>query len=462
MLTLFKILLCSILLFSRLLYANFPTYVEVNIGETLQVESYPEITLLSKRVTCYDSTFQRIGAAEIELRIGDKNVIVPVGYENPDVMVKNARIGVECIKDYEKDFTNNRFHLTKDARLRISRADEPLMPAGSHAYPLNTPWNSGFRTQGWLTICYNINTLEGKNELKMERYHDGWDLGVWEGQLVHAVCTGIIVSPDDYPELIEKDLLYNKNEARIGPNPFLIKHPELPILYYYTHMSGLTKDFQEGEMITKGEPLGYASSRGSSGGWYHLHFSIIHIDEKIHINPFPFLSEWYAESLPHYQDFITDFQVYDYEDTLLSKDQFEEGVISEKITTSRAFRNSLPGIIHVREAVARSPYAGLNHVLFGQFAVLKSQFTSRGDIPGELWFGHTGKARLYLNGKLIYDGENKDPYHRSIQPFQWDSHMMQTRFIDGKNEIVIAIEQTNPFWSFSVRPRNRLGIKLER
>ena len=44
------------------------------------------------------------------------------------------------------------------------------------------------------------------------------------------------------------------------------------------------------------------------------------------------------------------------------------------------------------------PVAGLNHAVFGQFAVLKNSFEPGEPIEGELWFGHTGRASLYLNG----------------------------------------------------------------
>jgi len=455
-----KIIIFVVIIIPKLIYCNFPTYVEINIGETIKLKNYPPIILLSKSITVYDSVYQRIGASEVLLKVGNEKVIVPVGYENPDVIIKNVRLGVEVISDYEADFTNNRFHVNKDARIRISKADKPLFPLGSHLYPLSTPWNSGFKTQGWLTVCYNVSAMEGKITKKANRYHDGWDFGVWEGQIVRSVCTGKIVSPDDYPEFIKLGLLYNKNGARIGTNPFLVKDPDAPILYYYTHLSGLAKDFKEGEVIKKGEVLGYASARGSSGGWFHLHFSMIHLEKKIHINPFPFLAEWYKESLLHYQDFLTEFEIFYFPDEIKNIILFENSVLQGNVQPSGKFVNSIPGIVHVREAVATAPFSGMNHVLFDQFAILKTNFISEKKQLGEIWFGHSGKVRVYLNGELIYYGENKIPYHRKLQPFQWDSEMIQTEFKEGENKIIIAIEQTNPFWSFSIRPRTRLGITL--
>ncbi len=452
--------------FARTIH-NFPHYVEINKGETVELSGFPRVKLIDTRVTYISSESNRIGKAEATLLIGEKIIVVPVGYENEDVIAGDVRLGVEVIADYEKAAVNDRFHVKKDARIRMARAGEPLMASGSHVYPLFVPWNNGSRTQGWLTVCYNIETLEKPGEVKLGRHHDGWDFGAWEGQQVRSVCRGTVVSADDFPELIEKNCLYNKNSAPVGGNPFLVKHPDLPLLYYYTHMSGLARSFRPGEIIEKGEVLGYASARGSSGGWYHLHFSMILIDEQVHVNPFPFLAEWYRETMPHDQDFLSDFEVYHFRaegDAARSTDmksEFEKGVLTGGVKPTGHFHNSLPGSVHVREAVSEAPYAGLNHAVFGQFAVLKSEFNLREAAQGELWFGHTGRASLYLNGEKVYEGSPDNAYHRSKQPFQPDAQMIPCQFVKGINQVFVTIEQTDVWWQFSIRPRDRLGMPLE-
>lgn len=452
-----------LLLFSLVIAAcgfsqNFPHYVELNIGETVTLKDFPPVTLVSKKVTFRDAATGRIGAAQATLKVGNSQVVVPVGYENSDIIVGTVRIGVEVISDYEEEFTNQRFHLEKDARIRIAVANQPLMQPGSHIYPLFVPWNNGSRTQGWLTACYNIDGLEGTAEAKIGRHHDGFDFGAWEGQLVRSVCTGRVVSASDYPALLENGLLYDKNDGGIGGNPFLIKQPDLPILFYYTHLSGLTRNFAKGETIHKGEPLGYASSRGSSGGWYHLHFSMIHIDDLVHINPYPFLAEWYKETMTHYQDFLTVYKVY-YSEDMENEDVLVK-VLAGKMKPIHKFSNSLPGVIHLREAIAGASYSGLNHIIHNKYAVLEGEFSVPSKMNGELWFGHSGKARLFLNGIKVYDGELENKYHKSKQPLQTDSLMFQCEFKKGVNKIVIAIEQTDVNWSFSLRPRTRLGTPL--
>ena len=449
------------IIFSSSALAGFPEYHDVNTGQTIKVKWGSPVKIISKSVVWYDSSWQRLGGAEVVIEVNKKRYTVPVGYENAGIVIENMLIGVDYISDYDRAFKNTRIRLEKDVRIWIARAGEGLLPEGQFVHPLFTPWNSGFRNQNWLAITFNIEHLEGKTDRATGRYHDGCDLGIWEGQLVRSVSDGIVISPDDYPRYLEKSLFYNKNKAPIGPNAFLVKHETLPLIFYYTHMSGLSKSYKTGEKIQRGEVLGYASSRGSSGGWYHLHFSMIHTGLEAHINPYPFINEWYGKSMPYYTDFLTDFEVYKYNGPTQSKYTFEKNVLEGSVKPDKQFEGSLPGVVHVREAVAERPFAGLNHIKFDGFAVLKTSFEAKEAGEGELWLGHTGTARIYLNGRLVYSGENKSSYHRSSQPFQWDAHALQVDFVQGDNEVVIAIEQTNPWWSFSLRPRDRLGRPLK-
>ncbi len=440
--------------------AGFPDYYELNINESIQLTDGTVLKIKDKSVSAFDSTLNRIASASVKIELNGKTHTLNVGYESDDLIADGYRIGIEFISDYEKVFRNKRIHLEKDVRIRVSDANELLTPKDSHVYPLFTPWNSGFRNQGWLCVCYNIKSLEGRQPVQPQRYHDGFDFGLWEGQLIRSVCSGIVVKPNDFPELMKTKKLYDKNHGHIGGNPLLIKHPELPLVYYYTHMSGLSKKYIAGDTIAKGEVIGYGSARGSSGGWYHLHLGMIHLEKKVFINPYPFIKEWYAQTMSHYNDFISCFDVYLPRKQDISGYDFERSVLESKRIPSHNFCNTVPGVIHVREAVAKHPFAGLNHVLFNQMAILKTTVESPEKKDGEVWFGHTGVARVYLNGNLIYAGENSSPYAAHNQPFQWDKTMKSCQFKKGKNQIIVFIRQTNPYWSFSLRVRDSLGRPL--
>ena len=438
---------------------GFPVYVDLDEGEKIKPAGYPEIELLDTKIKLYDSTIMRIGAASIVLAVNGEEVEVPVGYAHPGVVIDDYIIGAELIRDYVAyvERHNRRFKLFKDARIWIAKGDENLLPSHNYSYPLFSPWNSGMREQGWLTVTYNIEHIEGSQAWEPGRYHDGWDFGVWENQLVRSFSAGKVVSPDDYTELIENGLLYNKNNAALGTNPFLIKDPDLPILYYYTHLSGLARNYQVGDEVKAGEIIAYASNRGSSGGWYHLHFSMIHLENSYHINPFPFLKETYEKDMTHFHDFFSEFQVYQPEPGANPYD-FERAVMNDKMAAKHTYRNALPGIIQMRDAVALSPLSGFNHALFDQLAMLKTNFETDESMPGEVWLGHNGDFRVYLNGKLIYAGKNTDEYDAGKKPFQWDQTTIPAEFEAGDNEIVLFTRQNNPFWSFSLRVRDRLGM----
>jgi hypothetical protein len=432
---------------------NFPCYFEINVGETVNMEGFPPITLLEKRVTSI--VYEKIAAAELDVKIGDTKITVPVGYEFDDVMAGDIRIGTEVISDYEKERPNNRYHLIKDARLRIAHAGKPLMIEGSHVFPLTSPWNGGGQKISWLTMS--------------SRYHDGLDFGSWEGDMTFSVCDGIVVSPDDYPELINKGVIYNKNNARIGTNPFLIKDPDLPVLYFYTHLSGLTRDWKEGEHIRKGQIIGYCGDRGSSGGWHHLHFSIVLINDAVCVNPFPFIKEWYLESMPHYLDFLSDFEVYLPGKENDPVDQIEREVLSGSRKSSAAYHNSMPGAVLLKDALVPIPYVRGRDEFWKTpiyeapgYAVLTTNFISHDTLQGELWVGHTGLLRVYLNGDLVYSGEDKTPYifGDGTQPFQWDSQKIKCDFRQGANRLVMVALKRDRAWAFTIRPRTRLGLPL--
>ena len=442
---------------SMLTSFGFPTYYELNVGETLELPDGKQLVICQKNVIGYDSSYQRVLAASVKLEINGNPYTIKVGYESNDLVAEGYRIGIDLIKDYCKSVPNQRIDVHKDVRLRISEANEPLMLPGKHVYPLFSPWNSGFRNQGWLSLCYNIKHLEGKKPASPGRYHDGYDFGLWEGQLIRSVSSGIIIEQAEIPGIVKKFSLYDKNHGEIGGNPLLIKDASLPVIYYYTHLSGLTRNYHPGDTVKKGEIIGYGSARGGSGGWYHLHLGMIHTENEVFINPYPYIKQWYNESMAYYADFISCFDVYTPNNRKISEYEIESKVLQGIVSPTSRFCNTIPGVIHMREAISEYPFTGVNHVLFDQMAVMKSMVNFTENIEGELWFGHSGISRVYLNGKLIYSGENKHPYHAGNKPFQWDRHKIQCKYQKGDNEIVVFIKQTNPYWSFSLRVRDKNG-----
>lgn len=450
-----------LLCISVISHASLPQYFEINKGESYKLDKKVSIKLVETKVESFDSVQNRIQASSVIVEINKKQYQIYCGYESLYIEAGDHRVGVDYIRDYDHIW-NNRLKLKKDVRMWVSNANENFTAKGTHVYPLLTPWNSGIRNQGWLTVAINNDMFEGLIPYKGQRYHDGFDFGVWEGQLVRSVGRGIVVTPQDYPQLLKEKKLYDSNKGKISGNPLLIKSLDLPLIFYYTHMSGLSKNMQPGDTIQKGEIIGYTSNRGSSGGWYHLHFGILHLGMGLYVNPYPYLKEWYNETMTHYGDFISRFQVFTPKSKDMTEYEFERAVITNQIQPDREFNNTIPGIVHMREAVTDHPFTGLNHWQVGQQAIMQTTIRSDYKQPAEVWFGHTGIARLYLNNELIYSGENGLIYKAKNQPFQWDKEMIPCTLEEGENKITIFIKQTNHFWSYSIRVRDKLGRPLNK
>lgn len=243
----------------------------------------------------------------------------------------------------------------------------------------------------------------------------------------------------------------------------------MPVLYFYTHLSGLTRDWKEGDRIKKGQIIGFCGDRGSSGGWHHLHFGIVLINDAVCVNPFPFIKEWYLESMPHYLDFLSDFEVY-----LPGKDndlvdQIEREVLSGSRESNSVFHNSLPGAVLLKDALVPIPYVRGRDEFWETpiyevpgYAVLTTNFNSHETLPGELWVGHTGLLKVYLNGELVYSGEDRTTYifGDGTQPFQWDSKKIKCEFKKGTNRLVFIAHKRDRTWAFTICPRTRLGLPL--
>jgi murein DD-endopeptidase MepM/ murein hydrolase activator NlpD len=439
----------------------FPIYYELNLNESIKLKNGVTLIVTDMGISSFDSVLNRIAEAWVTIGLNEKFYNLKVGHESNDLIAEGFRIGIDYTLNFQKSVMNPRIILKKDVRLRVSDANETLTPIGSHVYPLFTPWNSGFRTQGWLAVCYNIYQIEGTLPLKAGRYHEGSDLGIWEGQLIRSVCDGIVKKSDDYPNLMEAEILYDKNGNKVGGNPFIIKDKDLPLLYVHTHLGGLSKVYHSGDTIRKGEILGYASARGSSGDWFHLHFGIFHLEQGVFINTYPYLKQWYDESMPHFSDFVSCFDVYKRPGKSVSEYEFVEQVMNNQVKPIHSFSNTISGVVHVREATAEYPFSGTDHIVFNQSAVLKAEVNLPEAIKGELWYGHTGISMVYLNGALIYSGENTNSYHAGKQPFQWDGIMLPCNYRKGENEVVVFIKQTNPYWSFSLRLRDNLGRPIQ-
>jgi murein DD-endopeptidase MepM/ murein hydrolase activator NlpD len=71
--------------------------------------------------------------------------------------------------------------------------------------------------------------------------------------------------------------------------------PEQRFCYYYAHLDRYAPGLHEGQLLRRGEVLGYVGTSGNAGNTPHLHFALIRLDKErkwwkgTYVNPYPHL-----------------------------------------------------------------------------------------------------------------------------------------------------------------------------
>lgn len=114
------------------------------------------------------------------------------------------------------------------------------------------------------------------------REHHGIDIMAPEGALVIAAAPGTV------EKLFESDA---------GGTTLYVRSPDRSREYYYAHLSGYAPGIHEGQVVKRGDPLGYVGDTGNAGaGNFHLHFGVARIRpddgwwQGQPINPYPLLA----------------------------------------------------------------------------------------------------------------------------------------------------------------------------
>lgn len=72
--------------------------------------------------------------------------------------------------------------------------------------------------------------------------------------------------------------------------------PEQRFCYYYAHLDRYAPGLHEGQVLRRGEVLGYVGTTGNAGNTPHLHFALIRLDKDrrwwkgTYVNPYPSLA----------------------------------------------------------------------------------------------------------------------------------------------------------------------------
>lgn len=72
--------------------------------------------------------------------------------------------------------------------------------------------------------------------------------------------------------------------------------PDQRFCYYYAHLDRYAPGLHEGQLLRRGEVLGYVGTTGNAGNTPHLHFALIRLDKDrrwwkgTYVNPYPSLA----------------------------------------------------------------------------------------------------------------------------------------------------------------------------
>ena len=72
--------------------------------------------------------------------------------------------------------------------------------------------------------------------------------------------------------------------------------PDQRFCYYYAHLDRYAPGLHEGQLLRRGEILGYVGTTGNAGNTPHLHFALIRLDKDrrwwtgTYVNPYPWLA----------------------------------------------------------------------------------------------------------------------------------------------------------------------------
>ncbi len=119
------------------------------------------------------------------------------------------------------------------------------------------------------------------NESRGNRRHEAIDILAPKGTPVIATDDGVVKK------------LFTSKPGGLTVYQF---DPDQRFCYYYAHLDRYAPGLHEGQLLRRGEVLGYVGTTGNAGNTPHLHFALIRLDKDrrwwkgTYVNPYPFLA----------------------------------------------------------------------------------------------------------------------------------------------------------------------------
>jgi murein DD-endopeptidase MepM/ murein hydrolase activator NlpD len=119
------------------------------------------------------------------------------------------------------------------------------------------------------------------NESRGNRRHEAIDILAPKGTPVIATDDGVVKK------------LFTSKPGGLTVYQF---DPDQRFCYYYAHLDRYAPGLHEGQLLRRGEVLGYVGTTGNAGNTPHLHFALIRLDKErrwwkgTYVNPYPSLA----------------------------------------------------------------------------------------------------------------------------------------------------------------------------
>jgi murein DD-endopeptidase MepM/ murein hydrolase activator NlpD len=119
------------------------------------------------------------------------------------------------------------------------------------------------------------------NEARGNRRHEAIDILAPTGTPVIATDDGVVKK------------LFTSKPGGLTVYQF---DPDQRFCYYYAHLDRYAPGLHEGQLLRRGEVLGYVGTTGNAGNTPHLHFALIRLDKErrwwkgTYVNPYPSLA----------------------------------------------------------------------------------------------------------------------------------------------------------------------------
>ncbi len=235
----------------------------------------------------------------ITIDVDGEKIKLPVAEYNMPKIVDQMRIAcsvtrgiAEAVKKYKDVYA-----LEKDARIRCWPLYGHLFGPTPIVYPVRQKWFAS------MTQMPNERCYVDACELPLVKpdsyiyYHYGMDIGGHDRAVpIVAARSGYVVVRGE-----QKIVEYDETIAGAPQYDRVVVRDEAGWYYTYSHLDMIDPTIKLGGYVKAGDPIGVLGKEGTSGGWAHLHFSMVSMQPSGRygqVDGYPFLVEAYFHERP--------------------------------------------------------------------------------------------------------------------------------------------------------------------